>query len=218
MFKKQEPLTQQEFYSKHPNAEIDYQEYLEQFNEEQYNAQQEFDSWWNSLDDEQRYHYENTRPEAVAKRLKDLRKKLGATQEQIAKLIGVTKQTVSNYETGQSTPPNKILDKLSMLYGVPLHQILGTEQSKESAINNEIIGTLEYIKSVNTELYLDEIDMYYQDVHPTQEEWIILKITHLLESLPTEQLYEVFQYVGFKNIMNMEKEGLDFSSVFEENK
>lgn len=46
------------------------------------------------------------------KRLKDARIRLGMTQEDLAKAVGVTKGAIGNYESGVSSPKEIILIKL----------------------------------------------------------------------------------------------------------
>jgi|GEM_PF-419136 len=57
--------------------------------------------------------------------LKNLRKKNKHTQEDLANLLQVRKTTISNYETGYSTPDSKTLIKLSEIYNVSLDDLLG---------------------------------------------------------------------------------------------
>lgn len=52
------------------------------------------------------------------------RKRLGLSQEQLAERIYVTRQTVSNWETGRSYPDIANLLQLSELFGVTLDQLV----------------------------------------------------------------------------------------------
>ena len=58
-------------------------------------------------------------------RLKELRKKAGITQEQIAQYLYVRQNTYSNWERGASKISVDTLEKLSELYQVPIDYILG---------------------------------------------------------------------------------------------
>ena len=51
--------------------------------------------------------------------LKSARVNKGLTQEQAAKLIGVTTDTLSNYERGKSFPDVPVIKKIEDVYGVP---------------------------------------------------------------------------------------------------
>lgn len=51
--------------------------------------------------------------------LKSARVNKGLTQEQAAKLIGVTTDTLSNYERGKSFPDVPVIKKIEDVYGIP---------------------------------------------------------------------------------------------------
>ncbi|MDD9146927.1 helix-turn-helix domain-containing protein [Sporolactobacillus sp. KGMB 08714] len=46
-------------------------------------------------------------------RIKQLRKEHGLTQAQLAEILNIKKTTISNYETGYSTPSNEMLKNLA---------------------------------------------------------------------------------------------------------
>ena len=58
------------------------------------------------------------------KRLRDLREDSDLTQNDIAKVIGCSQTTYSRYETGVTSIPNDILDKLADIYSVSVDYIL----------------------------------------------------------------------------------------------
>lgn len=51
----------------------------------------------------------------IADLIRNIRKKLGLTQEQLAQAIGSNKFNISNYETGRATPPGDVLLKIQAL-------------------------------------------------------------------------------------------------------
>lgn len=55
--------------------------------------------------------------------LKSARINANLTQEEAAKLIGVTKDTLSNYERGRSFPDVPIIKRIEDVYGVPYSSI-----------------------------------------------------------------------------------------------
>ena len=57
------------------------------------------------------------------KNLKALRIKCGLTQTQVADELRVVRQAVSNWENGKTQPPVPVMQKLSVLYGVPLNEL-----------------------------------------------------------------------------------------------
>ena len=57
-------------------------------------------------------------------KLYNLRKKNGYTQSEIAEMLEVSRQSVSNWELGTILPSTSRLKKLSNLYSVPLETLL----------------------------------------------------------------------------------------------
>lgn len=58
---------------------------------------------------------------------KDLRKKKGLTQVELAKLLNVQQTTVSKWEVGRAVPDYPVLLKLAELFGVSVDYLLGRE-------------------------------------------------------------------------------------------
>lgn len=56
--------------------------------------------------------------------LKMGRELLGYTQEKAAKLIGVSTDTLGNYERGKSYPDIPVLRKIEKVYGMPYDRII----------------------------------------------------------------------------------------------
>lgn len=68
-------------------------------------------------------------------KLIDLRKKAGLSQEELGNRIGVSRQTVSKWELGQSCPDVQRLIALSDFFDVSLDQLVkhpGTADNRES--------------------------------------------------------------------------------------
>ena len=58
------------------------------------------------------------------------RKALGLTQEGLAQRLGVTNQTVSKWESGQSCPDIALLPQLADLFGITIDELFGREAPK----------------------------------------------------------------------------------------
>ena len=56
--------------------------------------------------------------------LKSARVYKGLTQVKAAKLIGITPDTLSNYERGKSYPDVPIIQKMEQVYGVPYSELI----------------------------------------------------------------------------------------------
>lgn len=60
----------------------------------------------------------------IGKNIRDLRERSGLTQEALAEKLFVTRQTVSNYETGKTRPDLEMLLKISEILGVDANTLL----------------------------------------------------------------------------------------------
>lgn len=90
--------------------------------------------------------------------LRDLRTRKGYSQEELAEKLFVTRQAVSRWETGETTPNTETLKLLSGLYDVSINTLLGSPRQlfcqccgmplEDSILSREIDGTLneEYCK------------------------------------------------------------------------
>ena len=58
-------------------------------------------------------------------RVKDLRLQKGLSQEQLAEKMGVTRQTISNWELDESSPDLKQGKELSKIFNVSLDDLTG---------------------------------------------------------------------------------------------
>lgn len=58
---------------------------------------------------------------------RELRKKKGLTQIELAKMVNVQQTTVSKWEVGRAVPDYPVLLKLAELYGVSVDYLLGRE-------------------------------------------------------------------------------------------
>ena len=72
----------------------------------------------------------------LGKRINELRRASGMTQEELGKKLGVIKQTVSSWEKGISEVRNDTLITLSRLFGVTTDYLLGLE-GRDSMETNE---------------------------------------------------------------------------------
>ena len=79
-------------------------------------------------------------------KLYELRKQKGFSQEELANRLNVSRQTVSKWEVGESTPDMEKLVAISDLFGVSLDELVKGEEPK-------MAGTSEQI--VKSELYSD---------------------------------------------------------------
>ena len=67
----------------------------------------------------------------LGQNLKDMRIRNKYNQEDIAEQLGVTKQTISNWEKGKRTPDINHLIKLANIYQVTLDSLIGIDKRTE---------------------------------------------------------------------------------------
>lgn len=68
----------------------------------------------------------------IANRLVELRRKKGLSQEELADLLGVSRQAVSKWERAEASPDTDNLIYLAKIYGVSLDELLGIQVEKEA--------------------------------------------------------------------------------------
>ena len=70
------------------------------------------------------------------KRIKELRKEKGLTQEKFAKVIGVSRSAISMYEIDASEPDFNILNRIADFFNVSIDYILGREKRINESKNS----------------------------------------------------------------------------------
>lgn len=78
----------------------------------------------------------------MSKKLADsiisLRRKHGFSQEQLAEKIGVTRQTISNWERGTATPDVETLNLIAKLFDMDLLAIINGESNEQEKAKDTI--------------------------------------------------------------------------------
>ena len=85
----------------------------------------------------------------IAERLYELRKEAGYSQEQVAGLLGLSRQAVSKWESGQGKPDIDNIVKLTEIYHVSADYILlGTEREVSVSAPEKKELSHEYKKAI----------------------------------------------------------------------
>lgn len=63
----------------------------------------------------------------ISDKLAALRRRSGMSQQEVAAVIGVSRQTVSNWEVGQGSPALDKAAELARLYGVTIDDLVSDE-------------------------------------------------------------------------------------------
>ena len=74
----------------------------------------------------------------IEKKLKAARLNAGMTQEQVAEKIMVSRQTISNWETGKSLPDIISIINMSDLYQISLDELLKGDRKMKEKIKKDI--------------------------------------------------------------------------------
>ena len=72
----------------------------------------------------------------LGQRLLNLRKSKQLSQEEVAEILNVSRQTVSKWETDQSTPDFDKIIPICELYGITPNELLSVEKEQESEVKN----------------------------------------------------------------------------------
>lgn len=83
--------------------------------------------------------------EELGNKIYEHRKKLGLSQEQLAEKIGVSRQTISKWELGETSPDIKQAQMLSQIFSVSLDELTGNDTKEviyEKVSNTEKLAGL----------------------------------------------------------------------------
>ncbi len=76
----------------------------------------------------------------LGEKLKMYRKQKGVSQEKIAELVGVSRQAVTKWESGQTVPSTENLMALASIYGISLDE-LAADKKAGGADDRKILHT-----------------------------------------------------------------------------
>lgn len=72
----------------------------------------------------------------IGKKLLELRKKKNLSQEELAEKVGVSRQTISNWELGETSPDLKQAGELSKILNTSLDELVGNENILLERVTN----------------------------------------------------------------------------------
>ncbi len=125
----------------------------------------------------------------IQDKLVTLRKRTGMSQQEVADAIGVTRQTISNWELGQGSPTLDRAAELARLYGVSLDDLANDEVDVVSSERKTARRDLHVIRSfvgktATIELADDECDLSEATVLDVSESWMRIE-----QSMPSRKLF-----------------------------
>lgn len=74
----------------------------------------------------------------IGNKLYSLRKEKGLSQEEVSNIIGVSRQTISKWESGLSIPDTDKLISISKLYNISIDKLLNNNIVNNNIVNNDI--------------------------------------------------------------------------------
>lgn len=97
----------------------------------------------------------------MGKYLVKLRKGKGWTQQQLADQLSVSPQAVSKWECGENVPDIDILNKISMIYAVPIDSIIKAQDSGNFVFEFGI-GILPYMDMSKGDNLIQQVAKYHE--------------------------------------------------------
>ena len=86
-------------------------------------------------------------------RIRELRRRDGRTQEDLATALGVTPQAVSRWESGGCYPDMELMPAIANLFGVSIDVLFGYQGEREIKIN----ALLTAVNALDRQNFADEI-------------------------------------------------------------
>ncbi len=139
----------------------------------------------------------------LSKRLKELRKIHNYTQDYVADVLGMTRQTYSHYETGRRNPSPETIYKLATLYNVSVDELLHLMIKTENDPDDEKPKAPQYNDSLSS--YLEYFnDPYHQKKHQynTVLEKELLYFFQMISESDQKELIEIAKIKARKKETN----------------
>lgn len=87
----------------------------------------------------------------LGQKLKEIRKRFGLSQEQLAEIINVSRQAITKWENDKGMPDISNLQELSKVFGITVDYLLN---------NDNGLPALSLIKKIDKEKYKNKLSMY----------------------------------------------------------
>lgn len=133
----------------------------------------------------------------LGEKLMTLRKKSGYSQQELADRLGVTRQTISNWECGQGAPALDKAGELAAIYGISLDDLVGDRVqivARTKKPGGRLLKSLEgkkvLLSCTDRELLLEcGFDWGYSGVRVLEvsEEWLRIEYTRTKENSFTKR-------------------------------
>lgn len=108
----------------------------------------------------------------ISEIIKEIRHNVNMTQDEMAQTLFVTRQAVSRWENGDTTPNLETLKQISKIFGVSLERLLATTQNADNTV-----------AEINADRFIGFADIY-ENSRPTVPAHAIEIITDYLGRIP----------------------------------
>ncbi|MBP5445055.1 MAG: helix-turn-helix transcriptional regulator [Acholeplasmatales bacterium] len=122
----------------------------------------------------------------VANRLQQLRKAKGLSQEELAQILGLSRQAISKWERAETSPDTDNLICLARLYNISIDKLLDTSESTEEIkeriaqerideIDKEIVEECNEVVEIDSEKEIDNLELTEKEKELDDKEWNLIK-------------------------------------------
>lgn len=131
----------------------------------------------------------------VGQRLKARRNELNFTQDHVAEELGITRQTMSNWENGRSYPDIERIIRLSEIYQLSLDELLkGDREMVKHLQENTVVN--HFLKIFIAMLFVNVLLMVVLLVNQTMNEVFLLIIFALIGANSLSLFYLIIKNLG----------------------
>lgn len=120
--------------------------------------------------------------DALAQRLKELRKQRGKTQQQMSETLGVLRSTYGEYERGKIAPPMDKLQALAAYFDVSIDYLIGntntrrkTDETPTEDVSESLARILDNLQS------MDVLTFDFETLDEDSRELLIASIENSLK-------------------------------------
>lgn len=139
--------------------------------------------------------------DSVGNRLRKARNRVGLTQDEVAKKLGVTRSVIARYESGTNDPPTENIIKMAEMYGVsadwllcltndprPVEEITETHRRIEEALSDdpnaeELLAFWKELKE------REDLFLLFKQVRPLSDD-SIRRVIRVIKAIEDEEAKE----------------------------
>ncbi len=117
----------------------------------------------------------------LGQKLKEIRKKFGLSQEQLAEIMNVSRQAITKWEKDRGTPDVSNLQELSKIFGITVDYLLNNENQLPALSMRKVLDRDKYKNKISSysmilkEYYAEPYEVYnlVRRKKMTKLEWIL---------------------------------------------